>query len=222
MAHVYARPHHMLQTEEEVLDIVEDDPSTSTGEIARQKHLRETSFNQNQTFCVPSGPYAFQLFMCSFHQMLPISFAAPGFEWDGTVAQFPIFTWHQAGRIRTVLSFEARNFMMSRVNFFFVTVFFVIVYAIFAAEIASNFYKEESCKGFCVLENECPGPVDKASRNLCPNQKKDGAVCCKNFPQEDANCFQTHNDCMDERNCPTNLNIGRKGCSNGNTCCVLV
>ncbi|KAJ8971945.1 hypothetical protein NQ317_013573 [Molorchus minor] len=30
------RPHHMLQTEEEVLDIVEDDPSTSTREIARQ------------------------------------------------------------------------------------------------------------------------------------------------------------------------------------------
>ncbi|KAJ8968272.1 hypothetical protein NQ317_008902 [Molorchus minor] len=35
--HVYARPHHMLQTEEEVLDIVEDDPSTSTREIARQR-----------------------------------------------------------------------------------------------------------------------------------------------------------------------------------------
>ncbi|KAJ8964255.1 hypothetical protein NQ317_004833 [Molorchus minor] len=33
---MYARPHHMLQTEEEVLDIVEDDPSTSTREIARQ------------------------------------------------------------------------------------------------------------------------------------------------------------------------------------------
>ncbi|KAJ8975336.1 hypothetical protein NQ317_019602 [Molorchus minor] len=33
MAHVYARPHHMLQTEEEVLGIVEDDPSTSTREI---------------------------------------------------------------------------------------------------------------------------------------------------------------------------------------------
>ncbi|KAJ8981780.1 hypothetical protein NQ317_000022 [Molorchus minor] len=36
MAHVYARPHHMLQTEEEVLGIVEDDPSTSTREIPRQ------------------------------------------------------------------------------------------------------------------------------------------------------------------------------------------
>ncbi|KAJ8974744.1 hypothetical protein NQ317_005939, partial [Molorchus minor] len=34
--HVYARPHHMLQTEEEVLGIVEDDPLTSTREIARQ------------------------------------------------------------------------------------------------------------------------------------------------------------------------------------------
>ncbi|KAJ8970635.1 hypothetical protein NQ317_000165, partial [Molorchus minor] len=31
-----ARPHHMLETEEEVLDIVGDDPSTSTREIARQ------------------------------------------------------------------------------------------------------------------------------------------------------------------------------------------
>ncbi|KAJ8981025.1 hypothetical protein NQ317_002880 [Molorchus minor] len=39
MAHVYARPHHMLHTEEEVLDIVEDDPSTSTREIARQGWL---------------------------------------------------------------------------------------------------------------------------------------------------------------------------------------
>ncbi|KAJ8983862.1 hypothetical protein NQ317_007952 [Molorchus minor] len=39
MAHGYARPHHMLQTEEEVLDIVEDDPSTSTREIARQTKM---------------------------------------------------------------------------------------------------------------------------------------------------------------------------------------
>ncbi|KAJ8978920.1 hypothetical protein NQ317_013358 [Molorchus minor] len=39
MAHVYARPHHMLQTEEEVLDIVGDDPSTSTREIARQAQI---------------------------------------------------------------------------------------------------------------------------------------------------------------------------------------
>ncbi|KAJ8975039.1 hypothetical protein NQ317_008979 [Molorchus minor] len=43
MAHVYARPHHMLQTEEEVLDIVEDDPSTSTREIARQE--KDNSFD---------------------------------------------------------------------------------------------------------------------------------------------------------------------------------
>ncbi|KAJ8981918.1 hypothetical protein NQ317_008823 [Molorchus minor] len=41
MAHVYARPHHMLQTEEEVLDIVEDDPSTSTREIARQVNVSQ-------------------------------------------------------------------------------------------------------------------------------------------------------------------------------------
>ncbi|KAJ8964928.1 hypothetical protein NQ317_015394 [Molorchus minor] len=44
MAHVYARPHHMLQTEEEVLDIVEDDPSTSTREIARQVKDRTIQF----------------------------------------------------------------------------------------------------------------------------------------------------------------------------------
>ncbi|KAJ8971824.1 hypothetical protein NQ317_002941 [Molorchus minor] len=41
MAHVYARPHHMLQTEEEVLGIVEDDPSTSTREIARQVNVSQ-------------------------------------------------------------------------------------------------------------------------------------------------------------------------------------
>ncbi|KAJ8982163.1 hypothetical protein NQ317_013948 [Molorchus minor] len=33
--------HHMLQTEEEVLDIVEDDPSTSTREIARQVNVSQ-------------------------------------------------------------------------------------------------------------------------------------------------------------------------------------
>ncbi|KAJ8980597.1 hypothetical protein NQ317_018725 [Molorchus minor] len=40
MAHAYSRPHHMLQTEEEVLDIVEDDPLTSTREIARTSTSR--------------------------------------------------------------------------------------------------------------------------------------------------------------------------------------
>ncbi|KAJ8975338.1 hypothetical protein NQ317_018923, partial [Molorchus minor] len=35
------KPHHMLQTEEEVLDIVEDDPSTSTREIARQVNVSQ-------------------------------------------------------------------------------------------------------------------------------------------------------------------------------------
>ncbi|KAJ8974722.1 hypothetical protein NQ317_000388 [Molorchus minor] len=49
MAHVYARPHHMLQTEEEVLDIVEDDPSTSTREIARQVAL-DTYPHKRKTF----------------------------------------------------------------------------------------------------------------------------------------------------------------------------
>lgn len=46
----------------------------------------------------------------------------------------------------------------------------------------SNFYHEESCgkaHGFCVLENECPHPVDKEYKSLCPLQKSAGAVCCK-------------------------------------------
>ncbi|KAJ8977913.1 hypothetical protein NQ317_004909 [Molorchus minor] len=45
-----ARPHHMLQTEEEVLDIVEDDPLTSTREIARPGIV-------NPQF-QPAAPYA--------------------------------------------------------------------------------------------------------------------------------------------------------------------
>ncbi|KAJ8979401.1 hypothetical protein NQ317_015830 [Molorchus minor] len=48
MAHVYARPHHMLQTEEEVLDIVKEDPSTSTREIARQRIFREMYFSRKR------------------------------------------------------------------------------------------------------------------------------------------------------------------------------
>ncbi|KAJ8973679.1 hypothetical protein NQ317_011799 [Molorchus minor] len=86
MAHVYARPHHMLQTEEEVLDIVEDDPSTSTREIARQvnvsqhkvwKTLRENQlypFHNNLTpgpdytnfkcrSCMCPGPIRFSFFL---------------------------------------------------------------------------------------------------------------------------------------------------------------
>ncbi|KAJ8977726.1 hypothetical protein NQ317_019400 [Molorchus minor] len=50
MAHVYARPHHMLQTEEEVLDIVEDDPSTSTREIARQVKMSNPIKALNEHF----------------------------------------------------------------------------------------------------------------------------------------------------------------------------
>ncbi|KAJ8978051.1 hypothetical protein NQ317_015232 [Molorchus minor] len=54
MAHVYARPQHMLQTEEEVLDIVEDDPSTSTREIARQVNVSQhkvwTTLRENQLY----------------------------------------------------------------------------------------------------------------------------------------------------------------------------
>ncbi|KAJ8980945.1 hypothetical protein NQ317_001208 [Molorchus minor] len=36
-----ARPRHMLQTEEGILDNVEDDPSTSTREIARQVNVSQ-------------------------------------------------------------------------------------------------------------------------------------------------------------------------------------
>ncbi|KAJ8971658.1 hypothetical protein NQ317_010643 [Molorchus minor] len=52
--HMYARPHHMLQTEEEVLDIVEDDSSTSTREIARQvnvsRHKVWKTLRENQLY----------------------------------------------------------------------------------------------------------------------------------------------------------------------------
>ncbi|KAJ8965480.1 hypothetical protein NQ317_009783 [Molorchus minor] len=41
MAHVRAKAPPTLQTEEEVLDIVEDDPSTSTREIERQVNVSQ-------------------------------------------------------------------------------------------------------------------------------------------------------------------------------------
>ncbi|XP_060520074.1 U-scoloptoxin(19)-Sm1a isoform X1 [Cylas formicarius] len=90
-------------------------------------------------------------------------------------------------------------------------------------EIQSNFYREEPCaaqQGYCVLENECPTSPTDQLRSLCPGQKNAGAVCCKNFPQQKLNCFQLHNDCRDT--CPPNLNLGRKGCPTGTSCCVLV
>ncbi|KAJ8975501.1 hypothetical protein NQ317_010616 [Molorchus minor] len=42
-----ARRLHMLQTKEEVLDIVEDDPSTSTREIARQVNVSQDKSMEN-------------------------------------------------------------------------------------------------------------------------------------------------------------------------------
>ncbi|KAJ8979359.1 hypothetical protein NQ317_010132, partial [Molorchus minor] len=40
--------HHMLQTEEEVFDIVEDDPSTSTREIARQVKIHDNVYSPSE------------------------------------------------------------------------------------------------------------------------------------------------------------------------------
>ncbi|XP_074035029.1 U-scoloptoxin(19)-Sm1a-like [Leptinotarsa decemlineata] len=94
-----------------------------------------------------------------------------------------------------------------------------------AKNITSNFYGEESCykvRGFCLLEDECHQPVDEAFKNLCPNQKSEGAVCCKNFPQEQVNCYQLHHDCTEKDGCPDFLNIGKKGCPKEKICCVLI
>lgn len=46
----------------------------------------------------------------------------------------------------------------------------------------SNFYYEESCGnggGACVLEKECPHKIEAEYQSLCPSQKDQGAVCCK-------------------------------------------
>uniref|UniRef100_V5IAM9 Uncharacterized protein n=1 Tax=Anoplophora glabripennis TaxID=217634 RepID=V5IAM9_ANOGL len=102
--------------------------------------------------------------------------------------------------------------------------YILIAVAVFAAAVASgiesNFYYDESCskaEGNCVLEKECPHPVDNHYKSLCPGQKD--AVCCKHFPREKLNCFQLHNECQES--CPEQLDLGRKGCQKG-TCCVLI
>ncbi|EEZ98729.1 hypothetical protein TcasGA2_TC001282 [Tribolium castaneum] len=92
-----------------------------------------------------------------------------------------------------------------------------------ALAIESNFYREEACAkvgGYCVLQSECPHSVSDDQKGLCAGQKKDGAVCCPNFPEQDVNCHQLHHGCSDR--CPKNLSLGRKGCTDGKTCCVLV
>ncbi|KAL3283164.1 hypothetical protein HHI36_006316 [Cryptolaemus montrouzieri] len=87
----------------------------------------------------------------------------------------------------------------------------------------SNFHRTEKCaqkNGFCVLESECPHNVESSFKNLCGEQK--GAVCCKDFPQGEVNCYQTHNECRKNEECPKHLNMGSKGCEPGTVCCVLV
>ncbi|CAG9816407.1 unnamed protein product [Phaedon cochleariae] len=89
-------------------------------------------------------------------------------------------------------------------------------------KIQSNFRHEESCseaRGYCVLENECQHPVEGKYKSLCPMQQTDGAICCKDFPMEDANCHQLHNECKDS-NCT--INLGRRGCAANQLCCVLM
>ncbi|KAJ3663704.1 hypothetical protein Zmor_007933 [Zophobas morio] len=104
----------------------------------------------------------------------------------------------------------------------FVWVLSVLVCGAMAIE--SNFYREEACanaKGYCVLRSECPQTVSAPQADLCSGQKKDGAVCCPNFPENQVNCLQRHNVCRPSAECPGNLNIGRLGCASGETCCVL-
>ncbi|KAJ8968976.1 hypothetical protein NQ317_001097 [Molorchus minor] len=76
MAHVYARPHHMLQTEEEVLDIVEDDPSTSTREIARQIEPKQTYY-----LLVLSGNYVTVGYLTLIMRKSPVTVQ----EWVNTL-----------------------------------------------------------------------------------------------------------------------------------------
>ncbi|XP_030749802.1 U-scoloptoxin(19)-Sm1a-like [Sitophilus oryzae] len=90
-------------------------------------------------------------------------------------------------------------------------------------DLESNFYREEPCaskKGYCVLEKECPGPLTADVKNKCPQQHKEGAVCCTSIPQDQLNCRQLHNEC--QSTCPPNLSLGRKGCPVDTQCCVLV
>ncbi|KAJ3643373.1 hypothetical protein Zmor_026088 [Zophobas morio] len=89
--------------------------------------------------------------------------------------------------------------------------------------IESNFYMEENCAnitGACVLESECPHSVPLPHKNQCPMQKKDGAVCCTDFPESELNCYQLHEACLDW--CAKFLDRGRKGCPEGKTCCTLI
>ncbi|XP_072400125.1 U-scoloptoxin(19)-Sm1a-like [Diabrotica undecimpunctata] len=87
----------------------------------------------------------------------------------------------------------------------------------------SHFKYEHSCvikNGYCVFEHECPHLIEGEFRNLCPQQKSQGALCCEGYPAtEKLSCAEI---CRPEKQCPTNLNIGRKECPHGEVCCVLV
>ncbi|KAF7283080.1 hypothetical protein GWI33_001486 [Rhynchophorus ferrugineus] len=100
---------------------------------------------------------------------------------------------------------------------------FAVLFASVYGELESNFYSEDSCTakgGSCVLEKECPGPLEDGISSLCSGQKSDGAVCCTKIKLEDVNCYQSHNECRG--NCPEALSLGRKGCPKDSVCCVLV
>ncbi|KAJ8982495.1 hypothetical protein NQ317_019279 [Molorchus minor] len=78
-----ARPHHMLQTEEEVLDIVEDDPSTSTREIARQVNVSQhkvvwKTLRENQLY--------------PFQQFLNVGVDCPVFYTDPILTSVPVLS----------------------------------------------------------------------------------------------------------------------------------
>ncbi|RZC32911.1 hypothetical protein BDFB_014366 [Asbolus verrucosus] len=61
---------------------------------------------------------------------------------------------------------------------------------------------------------------DAMHKNLCHGQKKDGAVCCTDFPESGLNSYQLHHACLES--CAEGLQLGRKGCPEGQTCCALI
>lgn len=95
-----------------------------------------------------------------------------------------------------------------------------------ACAIQSNFRPETSCtqkQGYCTLKSECPFGLFEESFDLCPNQKSEGAICCKasSIPSDEINCYQEGMDCVDPNICHGVRNVGRKGCKKGLTCCFL-
>ncbi|XP_044751979.1 uncharacterized protein LOC123311917 [Coccinella septempunctata] len=109
--------------------------------------------------------------------------------------------------------------------------FFVILFASLLStslSIESNFYSEEAClakNGYCVFEEECSaaGRAEPESyKALCTFQRSLGAICCKDFPLEEVNCNQLHNECVEPEKCPhEKYNLGRKGCDKTRICCAV-